>query len=298
MNNSLQVFAGGWQQLQHAAHKSTTPSGITNVRGLDFSPDGKKLFTINANTTVITEYASTTDWDILTFSTNGNVFDVLFLGGDARCVQWSLDGMHCYYTTSNPNVIYQLDATIPRDTSTLSDNGVSFSPTEESENIRGIFILPDEKKFYVLFTSTVGPPANIHEYDMPSKGDLANTIPSSNFIPLEPILGPNLIVMFADTEGRFLYIYERGASTIHRFRFNVIKDISSVVIANDELDVSDKEGLVVGMFIRPTDGKKLYITGLISDNFDEYDMSLATNNSIISNLGDEIVDNSGDNLVH
>lgn len=296
-NNSVQVFKGGWDQLQHAEHKSGTPLSIANSRGLEFEPGGTLMYSIDLDISEIIEYTVSSRWDSSTISKNGNTFAIGFLGGDPMDVKWSYDGMHCYFVTANPNTIYQLDATTPRDSSTLSFNGVSFSPTEETADIQSIFILPDEKKFYVLFASIGGATGIIHEYDMPTKGDLANTPNSTKSKDLFPILGTDLRYFSVDPAGSHLYVYERSNTMIHRFVFRVLKDISSTVITTDKLSTADKESLVIGVFIRPTDGKKLYITGIINDNVDEYDMSLVTNNVIITKFGDELVTKAGEVLV-
>jgi len=297
-NNSLEVFAGGWKQLQHADHLQTTqPSPvIPNVRGLDFSVDGLLMYLIDTPDNIFMEFDVSPPWDSSTIDVTAFQFSAGFLGGDAMQIQWSNDGLHCYYTTAAPNTIHLLETTSAHDLLNLSLIA-SFSPTEETEDIQGSFVMPDEKKFYVLFAAASSGTGIIHEYDMPSKGDLANSVYSGNFINLVPILSDNIRIFSVDPGGRYLYVYERNASVIHRFDFGIIKDISSVVITIDELSTLDKEGLVEGMFIRPTDGKKLYITGLLSDKIDEYDMSLVTNNSLINNDGDEFINEGEEALV-
>ncbi len=294
-NNQKEVFKGGWEELQHANNINSTPSAIANARGLDFKPDGTKMYTINTATDEIVDYDLSTPWDSTTISKNGDVFNVLFLGGAEMCVQWTYDGLTCYYSTAGPNTIYQLDATTPFDSSTLSFNSVSFSPTEETADIQCVFVLPDEQKFYVLFANltTLG---RIYEYDMPTKGDLANSVFSGNSIDINALLSANLRVFSVDPGGLRCYIYERNVSNIHRLTFRIIKDISSLVL-EDDLSTSAEEGLVIGMYIRPTDGKKLYFTGILQDNIDEFDMSLITNNSIITTLGEELTTEAGENIV-
>lgn len=304
-NNPVQVFAGGWQQLQHAKHlQSTQPTPkINSARGLDLPPHGIKIWTIDSDTVEIIEFDVPTPWDSSTMLQNTNVFDITTIpsvSGNPMGTQYDYDGFTNYYSTTT--TIYKLDAaTIPHNAGDLSYNGVSFEPTEETVDIQAVFVMPvdqitGKQKFYVLFSNLLTI-ARIYEYDMPTKGDLANSVFSGNFIDLNPIIGSNLRIFSVDPGGRYLYVYERNASDIIRFNFRTLKNISSVVITNDVLNVLDKETLVEGMYIRVIDGKKIYITGIVSDNFEEYDMSLATNNSLINEDGDVLVNENGEPLV-
>lgn len=280
-------------EINTASHfGNNTPILINAGFGLDIKPDGKKYYMIDdIAIKKIIEYTTPSPWNSSKITKNGNEFDVTFLGGAPMELQWSNDGNHCYYVTSSPDMIYQLDATTPYDTSTLSYNGVSFSPTEGTVSLEGFFILPDEKKFYVLYTNffTI---TDIFEYDMPTKGDLANTVYSGNTKRINPTT-TDTRAMSMKPDGSQLFIFSRVESgTVHRYTFTINKNISTINFV-DKLFTDEADTLVFGIHMKQTDGSKLYSIGITTDQIHEHDLSLEFNNSIINELGGIIGNEEG-----
>lgn len=292
MNNSVQVFAGGWDQLQHAKLKSSTPLALTNPRGIDWSLTGDFMDIIDTGSGEIVEYSASTSWDSSSISKTGEIFDIAPLDAAPGDLHWARDGMHLYFFGEGTKTIFQLNALIPFRIAGMTYTGVFFAPVDVTKPMTGGFVMGDEKKFYVI---TANSDNMIFAYAMPSKGDLANSV-MVNMSADVSATSSNIHAITMHPSERQMFLLGNSGDKVDRYILTTRGDPFTAVFV-DTLYVGNEETLPFGMSIRPTDGKKLYVIGILSDDVHEYDMSLFENNSIITPQGEEITTEIGDNLV-
>lgn len=303
MNNSILSFKGGWNQLQHAKLKHMTPLLVSQPQGIDWSIDGEFLTVVDndSSTTEIVEYTADGDpYDSSLISKTAFTYNSSIHDTTCNEIRWSRDGMHLYFFGGTTMTIFQLNAVTPFRLDGMGYTGVFFAPPEITTNIGGGFIMGDEKRFYIVVR--ISSVDTFFSYDMPSKGDLAG---SALVHGPEPFESENLsirsIVIHPDETQMFLLQDSGSDEFVYRRVFGIKGDLAStrpVDSLDVGIDITSDELLPRAMTIRQTDGKKLYIAGIVKDSIAEYDMSLSENDSEINELGDEIINDLGENLVY
>jgi len=261
----------------------------TDVRGITWRPDGLKMYTAERDTNVIRELSTPNPWN-MSMAVAGSTFDISLIESDVSDLWWKPDGTRLYIIGDTfPFVVIQLDASTPFDVSTLSDSGISFPLSLIVANVpAGLFFRDDGNKMYI---STSG--GDILEFNL-TAWDITTLalLTTVNFSPR------SLQAIFFKYDGMQFYTIDLSTQTVERFILSVPWDISTASVTADMFDVSAQfPSLPFGLFVR-YDGEKMFVSGgTVTDAF-SYDIQLEFNNSLITNLGDELVTDLGELLVH
>lgn len=282
-----------WVISTTAYFLDSQPLALDNVRGVDWSIDQNFMYVVDNTTTDIVEYEATTPGDVGSISKTGDTFDISVLDAAPGDLHWSRDGMHLYYFGEATMTIFQLDAASKFRLAGMTYNNVFFEPVIVIGAMAGGYIMGDEKKFYV---TTAGASNMIYAFEMPSKGDLANSVQVGSAFDSSGITN-NVHAIAVKPDEKQMFLCGTQFDNVDRYILTVRGDPSSAVY-QDSLYVGGEEILPFGMNIRPTDGKKLYIVGINSDRVHVYDMSLEFNNAIITKKGQELTTKEGMVLVH
>jgi len=143
--------------------------GVVDSRGLQFKPDGTKLFVSDVNTDDIFELSLSTPWDITTVG----LTTVYVTSEDS-----AISGMHIgaggtamYLTGYNPNDdIFQYSLSTAWDlTSTVGLTTIKSLNEDGISNSEGIYVVPDGTRLFI--TDTVG--EEIAQYEMSTPFDVS-----------------------------------------------------------------------------------------------------------------------------
>ena len=129
----------------------------STLYGFTFNSDGTKIVVVGSTNDSLYQYSLSTAYDISTASYDNVLYDVGALLDDSAPIaaQYGSDGTRLYVSGNQRNKIFQLDLSTAYDLSTAVYNGIFFSTTLASNTSPyGLFVSPDEQKFYVLNYNT------------------------------------------------------------------------------------------------------------------------------------------------
>lgn len=120
---------------------------LTSPRGLNFKPDGTKLFVSCSTNNAIYEYNLSTAFDVSTASYSSNSLSITFGSNGSHCM--TNDGLNVYVIDGNDDVL-QYTLSTAFDLSTGSYTAIVNNLVETSETSpSGIFISPDGTKLFI-----------------------------------------------------------------------------------------------------------------------------------------------------
>lgn len=292
-NNSQQVFAGGWEQVQHAKLLDIfSEATLLVLLAIIWKPDGTKFYISNidnADGKNIVEYNTITPHSTVG-ATIGATFDTRPIESQPRGMWWSRNGLRLYIAGNISDTVHQLNTTVSYSVGNLTNPSILLTPPpSEPGFITGLCFNADETKFYLSDRDT----EKVFEYNM-TPGDLPNATYSGNEITITGTSEPSDV--FFKPGSSMMYISDLTNSLIRRYILSIPGNVSTAVEV-DSVFVGNVETQVQGLFIREHDGKKLYVVGSAMNEVFTFDMSLVENNTIINNFGDELVNELGELLV-
>lgn len=293
MNNSaLQVFAGGWKQLIHAKFQAKQFLQMGGPVDGKWKPDGTILLVADGGSDMIEEFTAGTPWDVTTLNNTGSSPDHSGDQPNVRTMDVLDDGSKLYLAgLTGIDQVYQYNIDTPWDITTMNLGSVqSFNPDETAGTIVGLKIIDKGRKLFLLATDIV------FEYNFNTPSDVSGGM---TFIAQENLSAQSgdMTEIEFSTDGQFMYALSRAGYRVFRYRLNTRNTMADGITLLDDVSLTNGAGSEFGLFIRPTDGKKLYTIGFNDDSINCYDMSLTENESLITQLGDEIITELGDNVV-
>ena len=291
-NNSIQVFAGGWAELIQANQvNSTLIAGVDFPASITWKPDGTKfILLVAAAADFIQEFTVPTPYDT-TGAVAGATFNVSSLEPNPRGMYITLDGSRCFIGGTTNDRINQINFGTPWEVSTMSDSGISVVPVGLDGGIQGMTFRKDGLRCYIADNGD-----DFMEYTLTTPFDLTTfSVIAINTVDIS-LHSAKARDMVIKPDGKFIYILSDTEKTVGRYFFPILGSSVGMVFV-DELDILAIADNVQGLFIRQTDGKKLYVMNGNDDTIYTFDMSLVTNNAIINNDGDELINNDGDVVV-
>lgn len=253
----------------------TTASYFSNInaiptadpRTISWKPDGSKYFIGDHNADTIAEFTTLHPWN-QTGATQTASFPIAAIQNRITGMWWNLDGTHCYIIGLQSDRVNRLNVSTPWDVSTMSNPGISIVPTN-LQFPTGICLNKDESKVYISNNSS---PDTINEYELITPGDITTIsfIDSLDVSTIPTAVQPQDLILKSDE--KMIYVASITQDRISRFSWD--SGTISNAVFEDFLDISAEETIVMGLFIRQHDGKKLYIVGSDSLNVISYDMSI------------------------
>lgn len=294
MNNSaLQVFAGGWEQLQHAKLKESSDVIMGFPVDLTWKPDGTKFFVLNAIAAdEILEFTTITPHSTVGATETGQ-FTITTLESNPRGMFVHLDGTRLWIIGTGVDKIIQINMSTAWDLDTAFDPSISIAPLP-NDSYRGIAFI--NKGLTVFLTERNDD--EVREYTLTAPYDLTtfNTT-AVNTLPVFTT-SPNPEGIVVKTDGKMMYIISETNNTVDRYILPTPNSLAGAFFV-DSLDLSITMAISPqGIFIRENDGKLIHVVNGDDDMIYTFDMSLTENNSIITPLGEELTTEAGDNLVY
>ena len=217
-------------------------------------------------------------------------FSLVLFPNNIQCMYIRKNGLECYIITVASNVMFQLDMGMQWDINTMFDSGVEKDLSGIVSQAAGLYMRDDGLK---IFVSDQGN-SNLHELNMDEWDITTLVLVQSVLIAVMDQLSG----IFFKQDGRLLYLLDRrNVNLIMMFRVDTPWNISVILLIASK-DIDAQESNVRGLFIRESDGKKIYFIGTGSGTVYSIDVSLEFNNTIITNFGDDLITNTGDRLVY
>lgn len=291
-NNSIQVFKGGWDQLEHGVeiNSSIPPSPLIFLVSIVWKPDGTTYFALDATATDrIIQYTVPTP-HVTTGSVRVGEFIINALESNPRGMDMSKDGKLLWFIGTVNKKIHQLDMSTGWDILTMSNPDIA-SNTISLSNPQGLTITNRGKGVYIVDATN-----DVMQYVLSIANDIttisteiaAFDITANSQNPRDIRWNPN---------GMEYFIGSSTFNNISRYTVTEKFDINTSTFA-DKLNMSGIVGGVQGFFIREDNGKNLYVIDNDDNGIHTFEMSLNVNNTIITNLGEELATNEGDVLVY
>lgn len=247
--NSLQVFKGGWDQLENAHftdNQSTTGlSGVTHD-DIFIKPDGTTLFLYNTNTMIIETYLLSTPWDV---STRGSIIATFAFTEDPTSFAFTMkfDGTKLYILGVITPKIYEYIIPIPWDISSIVSSPVSLALS--GATLCKCVFSTDGDFLYVV--SSVN---NLHRYPLPIPWDVTSNTTNDSITITNLTEGSNIIFK---PEGDKMYIGELFGDDIAEYDLSIPWDIQTATFLHKFIDTIE-----VVSFVFRSNGLELIILHL------------------------------------
>ena len=272
LSTAWDISTASHEQTLSVSAKETNPSGI------QFKPDGTKMYVVGDSSDNVHEYNLSTAWDLSTasFSQSGSV-----AAYEGRPMGFYLhpEGTAFWISGTAGDGVDEFSLSTAWDISTAShvqylrlyNNTVGNSAGNINAALEyqpfGIYWSPDGDHFYMCGNKST----DVHHYKAGVKYlDLASQEASPNSISF-------------NSDGDKLYILGSSGDDISEYNLSTAWDVSTGSFSQNRSVKSDNSVMVApqGMFFKP-DGTKVYVTGSSSDVVAEYDLSTAWDVSTMS----------------
>lgn len=224
-NSALQVFKGGWEELESAVFTdNTTPTVTNDVICFYITPDGTKLITPDFSDGSVNMQILSTAWDVNSAGPIQATFDVSIQDFMMIGISFRSNGLRMYLSGNSSDTIFQYDLSIPFDITTAVYNGNSFTPG-------GTFVqtLTFSKNGDFFYFYGVGD--NIYQFTLSTPWEITSATNEFIFTPND-----SQSITFK-AEGDRVYIGHFNGQEILEYTVSTPFDLSSTVVLIGTQDV-------------------------------------------------------------
>ncbi len=269
-NNSIQVYKGGWDELQNA-HFTSNQAMIPNLpRGAFMKPDGTQIFSASATTSLVEVYNLVVPYDIDTISTIVDSFDP---GFSIFAIFFKFDGDKMYLASIDD--IFEYILPTPWIVSSIVDSPVSI-PLPVSD-ISDMFISTKGDFLFLCKASS----AIVFSLPLPTLWDITSNVSNTSF-PTGSV-DPNYI--FFKPEGDKMFLGDANDDKITEYDLSSVWDITTSVPNGNFLDTSSM-GVIFNGFMR-SNGLELFLIDLLGNPSMKLHLDEAWNISTASHFTNE-----------
>jgi hypothetical protein len=143
----------------------------------------------------------------------------------------------------------------------------SFSVAAKETTPQGVFFKPDGLKMYIIGSES----DSVHEYNLTIAWDISTAAFLQSFSVSSQDTSPTGV--FFRPTGLKMYVAGDQGNDINEYTLSTAWDISTATYAQAYV-INSQEANIAGIYFRD-DGLKLYMTGVLSDNVNEYTLSTA-----------------------
>lgn len=238
----------------------------TNPRAIHLKPDGTKIYVVDNGSDAVDEYDMSTAYDISTASFNQTISVTQDPSPDG--LFFKPDGTKMYIHGSSGREINEYDLTTAWDISTVSFN-------QRNGNLEyslvGLYFKSDGTEFYLANDDWDG----VIKYDMTTAYDVSTasfSYPTKGFLDIGSEESSPRDVFFKE-DGLKMYIVGQGGDEVNEYNLSTAWDVTTAS-AYQVFSVASQETTPRALQFSP-DGTKMYVTGISSDNVNEYTLSTA-----------------------
>lgn len=226
------------------------------VSDIFFKPDGTKMYICGTSSDRVHEYDLSTEWDI---STASYLQSSLILTSQVNGVFIRSDGLKMYTVDTGTDRVYEYDLSTAWDVSTASSLQ-NFSVVGQESLPEGLSFKSDGTKMFVLGNSG----NDVTEYDLSTAWDISTATASTTFSVGGQDTNPR--GLFIDAKGGNMYVAgTTSLATVYQY------SMGGFSVAAEDAGPRD-------VFFKD-DGTRMYVLGVIGDDVNEYDLSIAWDTS-------------------
>ncbi len=243
--------------LTYKQSSSNLISVTKGIRGINFNPDGTKMYiTDSQGTEEVIQYSLTTAYDISTAVwVSTEQMDSV---GLPHAIEFKSDGTMMYVIDNHDRRVEQFTLSEAWNSATISHD--DFFAIANENQIRGLAFKPDGTRMYVIGSQK----EIVYQYTLTTPWDVATAG--------SRVSSPDLTIYENDprniqfnSDGTIMYIGGSGGDEINKFTLTTAYDVSTAELTNT-YSVSTQSGRMRG-FVLADNGSKIYIT----DDIDEGD---------------------------
>ena len=222
-----------------ASYDSKSLSGLSqdnaNGRGLDFKPDGTKLYFAGSSNGRVYEYSLSTAWDVSTGSYNNVFFNVGSQSNNASGVRFKSDGTKMYVTqyqgNSVGNYVYQYSLSTAWDITTASYDNVYLDVNTQPAALEDLAFSSDGTSLVVCDAAGV-----LRKYTLSTAWDISTASLITTTAALTQLSNGSGAVAF-NSDGTKTYVASRESDTVCQYStsaslaFNAA-DVGKKVVGN------------------------------------------------------------------
>jgi DNA-binding beta-propeller fold protein YncE len=197
------------------ASLSVSISGQTTYPcGVEFSPDGTKMYIVNWDNKVIYQYTLSTAWNVSTAS-----YASLSKSVNGQCnspcgAAFSSDGTKMYILDYNNRVVYQYTLSTPWNVSTASYASLSKSISGQTTGPFGVEFSPDGTKMYILSYSYGN--NNVYQYTLSTAWNVSTASYASLSVSVTA-QNPNPTGITFSPDGTKMYILDASSLCVYQY---------------------------------------------------------------------------------
>ena len=185
----------------------------TDPRGLDFKPDGTKMYILGTSSDDVFQYSLSTAWDLSTASYDSVSFDTTAQDNDPFSITFNNDGTLFFIVTNANDSVYQYSCSTAYDISTASYDSVSFSLASQETNAYDAAFSSNGVKMFIIGASTDA----VYQYT--TGADTTITWPSSiewagGVAPSAPATGETDVFTLSTDDGGTSYVGVKTADNL------------------------------------------------------------------------------------
>lgn len=220
--------------------------------GLDFKPDGSKVYVASDTSNTVVEYDLSTNWDVTTATL---VQSFALSNTDARSLRFKPDGLKMYVGDIGTDVVYEYILTTAWDISTASLSANSLNASAQDSAITSLFIRSDGTEFFIVGIST----DSVYKYTLSTAWDISTASYSGqSFSIASQSSSPTEI--FFKSDGTKFWVTDNPSAKIYEYSLTTPWDLTTATYTSISASViSNPQGL----YIKP-DGTTMYISEGIS----------------------------------
>jgi hypothetical protein len=271
---TFEVGTGNAWDISTASYTGKSFDGIGSFDwgSLFFKADGRRLFTVDADSKTIDEFILQVPWDIETAIYN--ISSPTIVGeGSPRGLFIKPDGTSYYAIGPSSDTVIQYNMSRAWDL-TSATAGVTYATTQTLQASE-IFFKEDGLKMYVLC------PYNdaVYQYTLSTEWAVNTaSYASKSFSTLSQDTNPH--GMFFSSDGTKMYILGLTNDTVYQYTLSTAWDLATASYATKSFSVASEETSPRGMFIKP-DGGAMYVIGSVpaaggDDKIFQYDIGNIT----------------------
>ena len=189
------------------ASQETTPGG------LDFSPDGTKMYIAGYTNDTVFQYTLSTAFDLSTASYSGLSFDVSAQENGLQTVVFNPAGSKMYIRGFTNNTFFQYSLSTPHNVSTASYDSVSFTPTAQGSQPISLAFNADGTKCFVANGDTDA----IFQYSLSSAYNVGTASYDSISLSVSAQNNQPKDIAFSTDGDRLFLIGQAGGSFVYQY---------------------------------------------------------------------------------
>lgn len=264
-----------------------TSSGIES--GFDVSRDGRYVYVTVAGTRLtatIFQYECSTPWDLTTITYSSKSLVIGDWEINCSGIAISDDGTRLFFTGYTNDTVWSCTLSTPYDLATATVDVKKVYVSTQDDIARTPIFGDAGTKMYLLG----GINRTVYQYTLSTAWDVSTaTYAAKSFSVTTQDSVPNGI--FFKPDGLAFYMVGDTNNTIYQYTLSTAWDISTASYASKSKSVATEETSPTSVFFKP-DGLKMYVTGQVGDDVNEYnlstawDVSTATFLQVSANLGE------------